>query len=168
MARVKLDTRDLLILSILSRDGRLSKTELAKRVNLSATPCWERLKRQEEAGIITGYRAEVSLRDLGPHVEIFLVAELENHRAATFQAFERVLSDYPEITDAWALGGGVDYLIRVVTRDIDSYQRLVDSLLDRRTGLSKYFTYIVTKAIKTGGLPPLDDLFGTGPDGLQG
>ncbi|MCF8481305.1 MAG: Lrp/AsnC family transcriptional regulator [Rhodospirillum sp.] len=166
MARVKLDNRDLRILSILSRDGRLSKTELAKRVNLSATPCWERLKRLEEAGIISGYRAEVSLRDLGPHVEIFLVAELDNHKAETFQAFERAMGDYPEITDAWALGGGVDYLIRVVTKDIDSYQRLVDSLLERRTGLAKYFTYIVTKSVKTGGVPPLETLFGSASETL--
>ncbi|WP_417426207.1 Lrp/AsnC family transcriptional regulator [Hoeflea sp.] len=163
MSPIKLDERDIKILATLSREGRLSKSELAKRVNLSATPCWERLRRLEKAGIISGYHAEIELRQIAPHVSVFVMAELENHRASTFQAFEKAIDSYPEITACWALGGGFDYLLQVVTRDIDSYQRLIDDLLQRRAGLARYFTYIVTKPVKQAALPPLDVLLAAPP-----
>lgn len=154
MAPLKLDDRDIKILAILSREGRISKSELAKRVNLSATPCWERLSRLEKAGIISGYRADIELRLIAPQVSVFVMAELDNHRAATFQAFEQAIGSYDEIISCWALGGGFDYLLQIVTRDIDSYQRLIDDLLSRRAGLARYFTYIVTKPVKqSSGLP---------------
>jgi Lrp/AsnC family transcriptional regulator of ectoine degradation len=154
---LKLDDRDLKILSILGREGRISKAELAKRVNLSAAPTWERLKRLENAGIIAGYRAAVELRKLAPHVTVFMAAELESHRAEDFQAFERVLAPLDEVVACWAVGGGFDYVLQVVTRDIDSYQRLVDYLLEARVGLARYFTYVVTKAVKASP-PPLERL----------
>lgn len=151
-----LDDRDLLILKILSREGRISKTELARRVNLSPTPCWERLRRLEAAGLITGYRAEIALKKLGPHVVVFVLAELEAHRTADFQRFERTIEGTEEVIDCWAIGGGFDYLLRVVTVDIDSYQRLIDGLLEGHVGLKRYFTYVVTKDVKSGGAPPFD------------
>ncbi|MGB3312788.1 MAG: Lrp/AsnC family transcriptional regulator, partial [Albidovulum sp.] len=137
---MKLDKRDLQILSILSREGRITKSELAARINLSATPCWERLRRLEEAGIITGYRAEIELRKIAPHVTVFVVAELESHRALRMRAFEDAMAAYDEVVACWALGGSFDYLLQVVTRDIDSYQRLIDRMLAEGLGLSRYFT----------------------------
>lgn len=148
MSRVALDDRDIRILSVLSREGRISKTELARRVNLSATPCWERMRRLERAGLIRGYRAEVALAKIARHVVVFVVVELESHRAERFQAFERTVARHEEITACWAIGGGFDYLMQVVTRDIDSYQRLIDALLAARLGVKRYFTYVVTKDVK--------------------
>lgn len=157
---VRLDDRDVQILKVLAREGRIAKAELAKRINLSPTPCWERLKRLEEAGVIEGYRAEVALKAIASHVTVFVAAELGSHRVEDFQAFERAVRRHDEITACWGLGGGFDYLMQVVTRDIDSYQRLMDALLSERVGLVRYFTYIVTKPVKTGGAPPLDHLLG--------
>lgn len=137
MTQFKLDTRDLRILSVLSREGRITMSELAVRVNLSATPCWERLKRLEDAGIIIGYRAEVELRKIAPHVTVFVVVEIENHRAERVRVFEEAMAHYDEITSCWALGGGYDYLLQIVTRDIDSYQRLIDRILVSGIGLSR-------------------------------
>jgi Lrp/AsnC family transcriptional regulator of ectoine degradation len=158
MSRLKLDDRDIQILSILSREGRISKADLAKRVNLTATPCWERLKRLEAAGIIRGYRADVSLKQVATHVVVFVTVELENHRAESFQAFEHAIARCDEILACWAIGGGFDYLLQVVTRDIDSYQRLIDSLLERGLGLARYFTYVVTKPVKASAAYPYDAL----------
>ncbi|WP_404829700.1 Lrp/AsnC family transcriptional regulator [Stappia indica] len=155
---IRLDDRDIAILKVLSEEGRLSKAALAKRINLSPTPCWERLKRLEKAGIIEGYRAEISLRKTAPHVTVFVTLELETHNAAAFQAFERAVTTYPEILQCWALGGGFDYLLQVVTRDVESYQALIDRLLDQGLGLARYYTYIVTKPIKTGHVLPFDTL----------
>ncbi len=151
---LKLDERDIRMLAVLAREGRISKAELAERVNLSATPCWQRLKRLEKAGIISGYHAEIELRLIAPHVSVFVMAELDNHKAATFQTFEAAISRCDEITGCWALGGGFDYLLHVVARDIDHYQRMIDELLSSQTGLARYFTYIVTKSLKNGA-PPL-------------
>lgn len=152
---IKLDDRDLKMLSVLQRDGRITNNALAERINLSPAACWERLKRLEKSGIIEGYFARLSPAVTGRHVEIIMQAELENHRAADFRRFEAAVAEVEEIVDCWAVGGGIDYFIRFACRDIDAYQRLVDSLLEADIGLARYFTYIVTKTIKSAELPPV-------------
>lgn len=144
----RLDDRDIAILAILSREGRISKTDLAARVNLSPTPCWERMKRLEQAGLIRGYRAEIDLAALAPHVQVFVTVELDSHRAESFQIFERTIARMDEITGCWAIGGGYDYLMLVVTRDVAAFQTLMDGLLESRAGVRRYFSYIVTKPVK--------------------
>ncbi|MCX2722758.1 Lrp/AsnC family transcriptional regulator [Roseibium salinum] len=156
---IKLDNRDLDILKVLSREGRISKADLAKRINLSPSPCWKRLERLESAGIIEGYSANISLKNLGPHVTVFVTVELEHHRAEYFQKFERAIREYEAVTACWAIGGGLDYLMQIVARDIDAYQRFMDALLDRELSVVRYFTYVVTKPVKQNAGLPLDDLY---------
>lgn len=159
---MKLDDRDIAILRILSTEGRISKTALAERIGLSPTPCWERLRKLERAGLIEGYRAGIALRKLGPHVTVFVAAELADHTAASFRAFESAVQNYDEVVACWALGGGFDYLMQIVTRDVDAYQRLIDAMLDARIGLARYFTYVVTKPVKGPAPPPFGVLLGDG------
>lgn len=154
---LKLDDRDLAILKVLCQEARISKADLAKRINLSPSPCWKRLERLEKAGVIEAYRAEISLKKLVSHVTVFVTIELEHHRAEYFQRFERAIQNIEAITHCWAVGGGLDYLLQINTRDIDTYQRLIDGLLEKGLGVARYFTYIVTKPIKCAPLP-LDDL----------
>ncbi|MCL3881201.1 Lrp/AsnC family transcriptional regulator [Marivita sp. GX14005] len=154
----RLDRLDLELLSILARNGRIAKSELARKVGLGPTSCWERLQRLEEIGAISGYRADVSLRALGPSVTVFVTVELGEHRSSSFDRFEREIARHDEIIGCWALGGGFDYLVQVVTRDIDSYQALMDTVLEQRAGVARYFSYIVTKPVKATP-PPLDILF---------
>lgn len=157
---LKLDERDLRILSILQREGRITKTELAERVNLSPTPCWSRLKRLEKIGLIEGYRAKIALKRFGLTM-VFMEAELESHRATDFAQFENAMHGTPEVTGCWSVGGGIDYLIQVMVRDVDSYQRLVDRMLDSGIGLKRYYSYVVTKAIKEDCPAPLETLHPT-------
>ncbi|SIS71741.1 Lrp/AsnC family transcriptional regulator [Paracoccus saliphilus] len=152
MTPLRLDDRDIAILATLSREGRIAKTDLASRVNLSPTPCWERMKRLEKAGLIQGYRAEIDLSGLGPHVQVFVTIELDNHRAESFQIFERTVARIDEITGCWAIGGGYDYLMQVVTGDVGAFQTLMDGLLESRAGVRRYYSYIVTKPVKD--VPP--------------
>lgn len=154
---LKLDERDLRILAILQREGRITKTELADRVNLSPTPCWSRLKRLEKIGLIEGYRAKIALKRFGLTM-VFMEAELESHRATDFAQFEAAMRQTAEVTGCWSVGGGIDYLIQIMVRDVDSYQRLVDRLLDSGIGLKRYYTYVVTKAIKEDSPAPLESL----------
>jgi len=134
---MQLDARDIAILRVLSTDGRITKTALAERVGLSPTPCWERLKKLEKAGLIEGYGARVNLRKIGPHVTVFVAAELSDHTAASFRKFEEAVSRHDEIIACWALGGGFDYLLQIVTADVEAYQHLIDTLLEARVGLAK-------------------------------
>lgn len=158
MGQIRLDDRDIAMLKVLEREGRISKADLAARINLSPSACWERLKRLEAARLITAYRAEIALARLAPHIVVFVSVELERHQASSFQVFERAIAEYPEVTACWALGGGFDYLMQVVSRDIESYQELIDALLVRQIGVARYFTYIVTKAVKSGGPLPFDQI----------
>jgi Lrp/AsnC family transcriptional regulator of ectoine degradation len=155
---MKLDDRDMAILRVLSREGRISKAELAKRVNLSPTPTWERLRRLEKAGVIRGYHADIDLSLEKPQVEVFVTAEIERHRATDFAAFEAAMLEHDEVAGCWALGGGFDYLLQIVAGDIDSYQRFMDSLLDSGIGLARYYTYIVTKPVKRPTKPRMPEL----------
>jgi Lrp/AsnC family transcriptional regulator of ectoine degradation len=163
MKPIPLDAVDLRILGVVQREGRITKLALAERVGLSPTPCWTRLRRLEKAGIITGYHARVAIRTLAPVATVLMQVTLGAHRQADFDRFERAISEIPQIVACWSVGGGVDYFLKVMTRDIDAYQRLVDSLLGREIGIDRYFTYIVTKTVKDDVVLPISEL--VKPDG---
>lgn len=158
MAALKLDQIDLKILDVVQRDGRITKLALADKVGLSPTPCWMRLRKLEKAGIVSGYHAKVAMRAVAPVATVLMEVTLASHRQADFDRFERVIRDVPEIVACWSVGGGVDYLLKVMARDIDAYQRLVDVLLEREIGIDRYFTYIVTKTVKEEMALPVADL----------
>lgn len=155
---MKLDVIDLRILDAVQRDGRITKVALAEEVGLSPTPCWMRLRKLEKAGIISGYHARVVVRRVAPVACVMMEVTLENHRQADFDRFERTVAGVPEIVACWSVGGGVDYILKILSADIDAYQRLVDGLLDRQIGIARYFTYIVTKTVKEETALPLTAL----------
>ncbi|RWA73094.1 Lrp/AsnC family transcriptional regulator [Mesorhizobium sp.] len=158
MAAAKLDPIDLKILDAIQRDGRITKLALAEKVGLSPTPCWMRLRKLEKAGIVSGYHASIAMRAIAPVAIVLMEVTLASHRQADFDRFERVIRDIPEIVACWSVGGGVDYMLKVMARDIDAYQRLVDALLEREIGIDRYFTYIVTKTVKEETALPVADL----------
>jgi Lrp/AsnC family transcriptional regulator, regulator of ectoine-degradation genes len=145
---MKLDSIDLRILDAVQKDGRITKLKLAEVAGLSPTPCWLRLRKLEEAGIIAGYHARLAPRRIAPFATVLVEVTLANHRQTDFTRFEQAITQIPEVTDCWSVGGGVDYIIKVVARDIDSYQRLIDRMLGDEIGIDRYFTYIVTKTVK--------------------
>jgi Lrp/AsnC family transcriptional regulator, regulator of ectoine-degradation genes len=158
MAGLKLDDFDLRILDAIQRNGRITKLALAEKVGLSPTPCWMRLRKLEKAGIVSGYHARLSMRVLAPMANVLVEVTLENHRQADFERFERAVRDRAEIVACWSVGGGIDYMLKIVARDIDAYQRLIDELLQRELGIARYFTYIVTRTVKEDGLLPVAEL----------
>lgn len=144
---MKLDAIDLRILDAVQRDGRITKLKLAEVVGLSPTPCWLRLRKLEQAGIIAGYHARLAPRRVVPIATVIVQVTLAAHRQTDFDRFERALATYPEITACWSVGGGIDYFLKVVTRDIEAYQTLIDRLLAAEIGIDRYFTYIVTRTV---------------------
>ncbi|MEF2550956.1 Lrp/AsnC family transcriptional regulator [Aurantimonas sp. A2-1-M11] len=151
--RIKLDDRDIKILTILQSEGRIPKATLAERVNLSPTPCWERLNRLEEAGIIEGYGAQIAESAYGPLTVLFVMMEIESHRTEDFAAFEAAIRDVPEIVECFSVSGGFDYLCKFVTRDLASYQAIIDQLLSNGAGVKRYFSYPVMTPIKKAPIP---------------
>jgi len=154
----KFDRTDLLILTTLQREGRITKTALAERVNLSPTPCWERMHRLEHDGVITGYNAQVNLDHVAPHTVIFTEVTLASHTREDFERFELTINETPEITECWATGGGVDYLLKFIIRDVATYQDLIERLLRAELGIDRYFTYVVTKPVKVSPVLPIESL----------
>ena len=154
--RPRLDAIDLKILATLQTEGRITKLALAERVNLSPTPCWERLKRLEKAGFIKGYRGEIDLAKLGGATTVLVEITLKQHRFEDFEIFERATRKIPEIVECLATGGGIDYMLKIVISDIDAYQRLMDELLTAGIGIDRYFTYVVTRTVKSAAQPPVE------------
>jgi Lrp/AsnC family transcriptional regulator of ectoine degradation len=158
---MKLDAIDLRILDAVQRDGRITKLRLAELAGISPTPCWLRLRKLERAGIIAGYHARLAPRRIAPFATVLVEVTLANHRQSDFERFERAVAAMEEIVSCWSVGGGVDYILKVVAKDIDAYQRLIDRMLATEIGIDRYFTYIVTKSVKEEELLPLA-LFGAG------
>ncbi|MCS0045963.1 MULTISPECIES: Lrp/AsnC family transcriptional regulator [Vibrio diabolicus subgroup] len=145
---MRLDRYDVKILQILHDNGRITKSQLAEAINLSVSPCWERVKKLEEAGIIEGYGAKVNTDVLFKRTSVMVEVTLKEHSAQAFKRFEQLVQHSPEVTDCYATGGGVDYILKIQSEDIDQYQRLIDNWLESEVGIERYFTYIVTKTIK--------------------
>lgn len=155
---MKLDAIDLRILEAIQENGRITKLALAEKAGLSPTPCWLRLRKLEKAGIVSGYHARIAVRRIAPLASVLMEVTLANHRQADFDRFERAVASTPQIVACWSVGGGVDYILKIMAPDIDAYQRLVDGLLDRELGIDRYFTYIVTKTVKEETVLPLGTL----------
>lgn len=152
---MKLDSIDLRILEAVQRDGRITKLKLAEVAGLSPTPCWLRLRKLEQAGIIAGYHARLAPRRVAAFATVLVEVTLASHRQADFDRFERAVAAMEEILACWAVGGGVDYILKLVARDIDAYQRLIDRMLAAEIGIDRYFTYIVTRTVKEDAPLPL-------------
>lgn len=146
--RTGLDATDIRILSAVQKHGQLSKVQLAEMVNLSPTPCWTRLGRLRAAGYIRGYHADIALERLVDVTRVIVTIALSQHRKADFDRFEAHIKSIGAITTCVATGGGIDYVLTVVVRDIASFQALMDDLLDADLGIDKYYTYFATRLIK--------------------
>lgn len=142
----KLDRIDISILAELQRNGRITNADLADRVGLSASPCLARVKRLERAGYIAGYGARLNLAKLFRVQVVYTSVTLVNHRREDFDKFELGLRSIDELAECHLVSGGFDYLLKFVVRDVAHYQGLIELLLDRDTGIGKYFSYIVIKS----------------------
>ncbi len=146
MSKVKLDRIDIAILANLSQDGRMSNVSLAEAVGLSPSPCLQRVKRLENAGIISGYGARIELAKVVEAVTIFTEVTLVDHRRENFIRFETGIRNVLELQECHLVSGGYDYLLRFLCRSIAQYQEMMEGLLERNLGIAKYFSYIVIKS----------------------
>jgi len=144
----KLDERDIQILSILQEEGRITKTALADRLNLSLTPSWDRLQRLEEEGIIESYGARLSSPFIKNFHLVITEVELESHKEGEFARFEDAIMGFDEVLSCWSVGGGLDYILKVLVKDVSDYQDFLKRVLKANIGLRRYFSYAVLDIIK--------------------
>lgn len=151
----QIDKFDRKILALLQADARLTNNDLSERVNLSASQCSRRRQRLEEAGLIQGYRAVLDRERLGfPLVNVISVT-LATHNRDNARRFAELLRGLPEVQEAHALTGEMDYVLKVVTRDLKSLSEFVNDVLLPHESVQHVKTAIVLETLKEGGPLPL-------------
>lgn len=146
------DHIDRAILRLIAQDCSLSLNDIADKVGLTATPCWKRIKRMEEDGIIRGRVAVLDAGKLGLPVSVFVSVETADHSAEWLARFADTVAKTPEIVGAWRMSGDVDYLLHVVVHDIaayDSFYRKLIAAVPLRNVSSRF----AMERMKEGALP---------------
>lgn len=148
-----MDRTDLLILSLLQGDGRMSNVELARRVNLSPSPCLERVRRLEALGLITGYSARLDATALGFGTSAFIQVTLDRTTAEVFDRFRDEVVLIPEVAECHMVAGGFDYLLKLRLTGMEAYRKVLATIVDL-PGVAQTHTYVVIEVIKQDqGLP---------------
>ncbi|MGO9816997.1 MAG: Lrp/AsnC family transcriptional regulator [Acidocella sp.] len=147
-----LDNIDRAILRLLAADASLSLNEIADKVGLTATPCWKRIKRMEELGIIKGRIAVLDADKLGLPVSVFVSVETSDHSAEWLARFAKAIAETPEIVGAWRMSGDVDYLLHVVVADIAAYDAFYRKLI-AAVPLRNVSSRFAMERMKDGALP---------------
>jgi Lrp/AsnC family transcriptional regulator of ectoine degradation len=147
--RPAIDETDLRILKRLQLDARVSNVKLAEDVHLSASACLERTKALEKNGVIRRYLADFDLARFCSSVMLLVEVILENHREADFERFLAAIRQRDEVLECFKIGGRIDYLMRVVCRDIAHYNELSDFMSRGELGVEKFHGHVVLATDKT-------------------
>jgi DNA-binding Lrp family transcriptional regulator len=150
-----MDSYDRRILSVLQRDARISNQQLAKEVGLSPSPCWRRVRRLEESGVIEQYVARLSRRELGFPVLAYVQISLEDHHPDTIREFDDMIRRCDEVQECCSMSGQYDYLIKVVARNMEGYEDFLSGKLLRLSGVQTANTSFVLKQKKSTSALPL-------------
>ncbi|CAE6820986.1 Lrp/AsnC family transcriptional regulator [Paraburkholderia domus] len=145
------DRTDMEILAALQGNGRLSSAELAERVSLTPSPCWRRVKRLEDEGVIRGYRTEIDVRKLGFNVTAFVLISLDQKAAERVKAFEDAVKRVPEVLSCHCVSGRYDHQLTVIARDLDAFGELTRYVLGALPGVKEVYTSFVLKEVKGSG-----------------
>ena len=143
-----LDRYDRAILRVLAADGRISATELARRIGLSKSPTQARIKRLEESGVITGYRAVIDPIRTGQSHVAFVEVRLSDTREAALQAFNRAVLAVPEVEQCHMMASRFDYLLKVRTADIQDYRRILGEQISALPYVAATSTHVAMEAVK--------------------
>lgn len=145
----ELDRVDRQLLSLLQADGRLTAAELARTVNLTLTPCIERIRRLEREGFIEGYYAHLSPRRLGQSMLAFTEVTLDHATQDVFTRFKEAVQLVEEIVECHMVAGGFDYLIKTRVQDMEEYRRVLGDKIVNVRGVRHTQTYFVLEEVKS-------------------
>ncbi|OHV78856.1 Lrp/AsnC family transcriptional regulator [Ensifer sp. LCM 4579] len=156
---MKLDKIDIKILQVIQKNGRITKAKLSELVGLSVSPCFERLRRLEKAGIVKRYLADIDIDRLFRSILMVVEFTLKDHTTASVLQFENAISKCREAVECYGVNGQIDYVVKFIFRDIEHYQDVMNTLIDLNVGIDKVTTFIVTKNVKRFSEYPIDDLY---------
>jgi len=149
-----IDAIDKSILKMLQKDSKQTIKVIANRLNLSATPVFERIKRLEKEGYITSYRAVINRKQVGLNLLVLCNVSLNQHEASFIAKFERDIQQLDEVIECYHIGGMFDYLLKVVACDMDSYQHFVAKKLASLDNIRQVQSAFVMAEVKsTANLP---------------
>ncbi|MDD7910245.1 MULTISPECIES: Lrp/AsnC family transcriptional regulator [Pseudovibrio] len=154
--KARLDSIDWQILKELQNDGRITNVELARRVGISAPPCLRRVRALEETGLISGYRTLLDEKQLGYEVTAFAMVGLRNQTEADLIAFEKQVADWPVVRESYMLSGEVDFILKCVTQDLESFQNFVIRDLTAAPNVDNIRTALTIRKTKDVPSVPID------------
>jgi len=147
------DKFDLAILAVLQNDARASLQDISKRVGLSSTPCWNRIRKMEADGVIQGYTVRLNAAAIGLTETVIVQVTLESHTDETLYEFGRILEQIPEVLEAYLVSGDYDYYIRIAVKDTRDYERLLRERLYRIPGIRHSKSSFVLRTLKQSLIP---------------
>ncbi|RYX89985.1 MAG: Lrp/AsnC family transcriptional regulator [Comamonadaceae bacterium] len=150
-----MDKMDRKILAELQNNGRASLQEISQAVGLSSTPCWTRMKRMEEEGVIERYTVSLNAAALGFGDTVMVQVTLDSHSDNTLEKFGEILASIPEVIEAYLVSGEYDYLLRVAVKDTKDYERLLREKLYKIKGIRHSKSSFVLRTLKKADLPLL-------------
>jgi DNA-binding Lrp family transcriptional regulator len=151
---LRIDEIDRRLLRVLQQDSRRSVQQLGEVVGLSASACHRRLKALEESGLVRGYRAVLDAERLGFTMQFFIEVSLASQSEPVLDAFEAAVKDVPEVLECHLMAGQSDYILRVICRDHEDFERLHRRLLARLPGVARVHSNMSIRTVKAlGGLP---------------
>ncbi|QJE02415.1 Lrp/AsnC family transcriptional regulator [Massilia forsythiae] len=151
----KLDRVDLRIVEELQGNARLSSTELAERVSLSTSPCWRRVKRLEEEGVIRAYQARIDPSKLGYQVTAFVHISLDKKDTRNLQEFERAIQAIPQVLSCHRISGRYDYQLMALAEDLHAYGAFAETFINALPCVKEVYTSFVMREVKAPGSVPL-------------
>ncbi|MBV8970932.1 MAG: Lrp/AsnC family transcriptional regulator [Sphingomonadaceae bacterium] len=147
-SRLQLDPIDRVILTHLQAEGRITNVELAERAGLTAPPCLRRVRTLEEAGVIRGYHADLDPQALGWGVTVFAMVSLKSQAEEDLRAFEEHVAALPEVRECHMLNGEIDFILKVVARDLPAFQRFLTRELTSAPNVEHVRTSLTIRASK--------------------
>ena len=152
-----LDRYERMILRVLQQDASLSMAAIAEQVGLSQTPCYRRIERLEREGVIKARVALVDRAKVGLHAHVFAQVKLNAHGRANLDEFTSAIQGLPEVLECYVLMGTVDFMLRIVTRDIQAYERFFFDKLSQLPGIQEINSTVALSEIKATTALPIGD-----------
>ncbi len=145
---VKLDAIDLKILKILQKKGRITNLQLSKEIGLSPAPTLERVKKMEASGVLEGYHAQVNETILGMGIKAFISISLERQKVDSIVTFKEKIQAIPEILECYQVTGNADYFLKVIVKDIPSFESLISNKLSKIEEIGQMQTMMILSKVK--------------------
>ena len=157
MTNIIMDSIDLKLLALLQDNGRMTNVELAQKVGLTAPPCLRRIRALEQSGIIRAYHADIDASKMGFSITVFAMVSLKSQAEGDLRAFETYLQSIPEVRECHMLNGEIDFMLKIVARDLQSFQELLTSRLTSAPNVNSVKTSLTIRTAKDMPGVPIDE-----------